>query len=110
MQNEIHYFSIVNSLMITLFLTGVVAMIMLRTLRKDISTYNEVCVLVVTCAFSDKCLFSKGAPSMTTVYTISTCTLGGKSLLSKMATQEGGRTIPISQHTTRKVYLFTRTL
>lgn len=28
--------------MITLFLTGVVAMIMLRTLRKDISTYNEV--------------------------------------------------------------------
>lgn len=41
-QNEIHYFSIVNSLMITLFLTGVVAMIMLRTLRKDISAYNEV--------------------------------------------------------------------
>eukprot|EP00903_Cladosiphon_okamuranus_P019925 g18312.t1 len=41
-ENEIHYFSIVNSLMITLFLTGVVAMIMLRTLRKDISTYNEM--------------------------------------------------------------------
>lgn len=40
--NEIHYFSIVNSLMITLFLTGVVAMIMLRTLRKDISSYNEM--------------------------------------------------------------------
>ena len=34
--DEIHYFSIVNSLMIVLFLTGVVAMIMLRTLRKDI--------------------------------------------------------------------------
>lgn len=28
--------------MIVLFLTGVVAMIMLRTLRKDISTYNEI--------------------------------------------------------------------
>lgn len=40
--DEIHYFSIVNSLMIVLFLTGVVAMIMLRTLRKDISTYNEL--------------------------------------------------------------------
>ncbi len=40
--DEIHYFSIVNSLMIVLFLTGVVAMIMLRTLRKDISTYNEI--------------------------------------------------------------------
>lgn len=39
--DEIHYFSIVNSLMIVLFLTGVVAMIMLRTLRRDISTYNE---------------------------------------------------------------------
>lgn len=43
-QTEIHYFSIVNSLMITLFLTGVVAMILLRTLRKDISTYNEVSI------------------------------------------------------------------
>jgi len=40
--DEIHYFSIVNSLMIVLFLTGVVAMIMLRTLRKDISAYNDV--------------------------------------------------------------------
>lgn len=40
--DEIHYFSIVNSLMIVLFLTGVVAMIMLRTLRKDISSYNDM--------------------------------------------------------------------
>lgn len=40
--DEIHYFSIVNSLMIALFLTGVVAMIMLRTLRQDISNYNEM--------------------------------------------------------------------
>lgn len=41
-EDEIHYFSIVNSLMIVLFLTGVVAMIMLRTLHKDISSYNEI--------------------------------------------------------------------
>ena len=40
--DEIHYFSIVNSLMIVLFLSGVVAMIMLRTLHKDISSYNEM--------------------------------------------------------------------
>ena len=40
--DEIHYFSIVNSLMIVLFLTGVVAMIMLRTLHKDIASYNEM--------------------------------------------------------------------
>ncbi|RYH06302.1 transmembrane 9 family protein [archaeon] len=41
-EDEIHYFSIVNSLMIVLFLSGVVAMIMLRTLHKDISSYNEM--------------------------------------------------------------------
>lgn len=40
--DEIHYFSIVNSMMIVLFLTGVVAMILLRTLHKDISSYNEM--------------------------------------------------------------------
>jgi transmembrane 9 superfamily protein 2/4 len=40
--DEIHYFSIINSLMIVLFLTGVVTMIMLRTLRKDITAYNEI--------------------------------------------------------------------
>ena len=40
--DEIHYFSIINSFMIVLFLTGVVAMIMLRTLRKDIASYNEM--------------------------------------------------------------------
>eukprot|EP00981_Chlorochromonas_danica_P007103 scaffold1559_cov176-Ochromonas_danica.AAC.4 len=41
-EDEIHYFSIVNSLMIVFFLTGVVAMIMLRTLHKDITSYNEI--------------------------------------------------------------------
>jgi transmembrane 9 superfamily protein 2/4 len=41
-EDQIHYFSIVNSLMITLFLTGVVAMIMLRTLHRDITAYNEL--------------------------------------------------------------------
>ncbi|CAM9739693.1 unnamed protein product [Chrysoparadoxa australica] len=39
--DEIHYFSIVNSLMIVLFLSGVVGMILLRTIHKDISEYNE---------------------------------------------------------------------
>ena len=38
--DEIHYFSIVNSLMISLFLTGVVGMILLRALRQDIINYN----------------------------------------------------------------------
>lgn len=39
--NEIHYFAIVNSLMIGLLLTGVVAVIMLRALKKDIAHYND---------------------------------------------------------------------
>ncbi|KAE8687482.1 Transmembrane 9 superfamily member 8 [Hibiscus syriacus] len=40
--DQIHWFSIVNSLMIVLFLSGMVAMIMLRTLYRDISRYNEL--------------------------------------------------------------------
>lgn len=40
--DEIHYFAIVNSLMIVVFLTGAVATIMIRTLRKDIAGYNEL--------------------------------------------------------------------
>jgi len=39
---QIHWFSILNSLMIMLFLSGMVAMILLRTLHRDISKYNEM--------------------------------------------------------------------
>ena len=35
--DQIHWFSIINSLMIVLFLSGMVAMIMMRTLHRDIS-------------------------------------------------------------------------
>jgi len=38
---QIHWFSIVNSLMIVLFLTGLLAMIMLRTLHRDLRRYND---------------------------------------------------------------------
>lgn len=38
--DDIHFFAIVNSLMIVLFLTGAIAIIMIRTLRQDISAYN----------------------------------------------------------------------
>ena len=37
-----HYYSIVNSLMIVFFMTGAIATIMIRTLRKDIAGYNEL--------------------------------------------------------------------
>jgi len=39
---QIHWFSIINSLMIVLFLTGMVAMIMMRTLRADFRRYNQM--------------------------------------------------------------------
>jgi transmembrane 9 superfamily member 2/4 len=40
--DDIHYYSIVNSLMIVLFMMGAIATIMIRTLRKDIAGYNEL--------------------------------------------------------------------
>ena len=40
--DDIHYYSIINSLMIVLFMTGAIATIMIRTLRKDIAGYNEL--------------------------------------------------------------------
>eukprot|EP00306_Pavlova_sp_CCMP459_P009976 CAMPEP_0185185618 /NCGR_PEP_ID=MMETSP1140-20130426/3440_1 /TAXON_ID=298111 /ORGANISM="Pavlova sp., Strain CCMP459" /LENGTH=640 /DNA_ID=CAMNT_0027751819 /DNA_START=19 /DNA_END=1941 /DNA_ORIENTATION=- len=39
---QIHWFSIINSLMIVLFLSGMVAMIMMRTLHKDLQRYNQL--------------------------------------------------------------------
>lgn len=40
--DQIHWFSIINSLMIVLFLTGMVAMIMMRTLNADLRRYREM--------------------------------------------------------------------
>lgn len=39
---SIHWFSLVNSIIIVVFLTGVVSTILLRALRKDIARYNEI--------------------------------------------------------------------
>eukprot|EP00928_Gymnodinium_smaydae_P022077 TRINITY_DN1865_c0_g1_i1.p1 TRINITY_DN1865_c0_g1~~TRINITY_DN1865_c0_g1_i1.p1 ORF type:complete len:625 (-),score=136.40 TRINITY_DN1865_c0_g1_i1:511-2385(-) len=39
---QIHWFAILNSIMILLFLSGMVAMILLRTLHRDITKYNEL--------------------------------------------------------------------
>jgi len=43
--DEVHIFSLVNSVMVILFLSGIVAMILLRTLNKEISEYNELSTL-----------------------------------------------------------------
>ena len=40
--DQIHWFSILNSLAIVLLLTGIVAMIMMRTLRRDLNRYNSI--------------------------------------------------------------------
>jgi len=39
---RIHWFNLINSLVIVLLLTGMVSMILLRTLRKDIIRYNQI--------------------------------------------------------------------
>ena len=49
--DDIHFFAIVNSLMIVLFLTGAIATIMIRTLRQDIAGYNEIQTLEGTSNF-----------------------------------------------------------
>ncbi|XP_046398998.1 transmembrane 9 superfamily member 4 isoform X2 [Ischnura elegans] len=38
---HIHWFSIVNSLVVVFFLSGILTMIMVRTLRRDIARYNR---------------------------------------------------------------------
>jgi transmembrane 9 superfamily protein 2/4 len=38
---QVHWFSILNSFMIVLFLSGLIAMIMIRTLRRDFQRYDE---------------------------------------------------------------------
>jgi transmembrane 9 superfamily protein 2/4 len=40
--DEVHWFSIINALLIVLFLTGMVGMILVRSLRRDIARYNRV--------------------------------------------------------------------
>ncbi|XP_048501690.1 transmembrane 9 superfamily member 8 [Beta vulgaris subsp. vulgaris] len=40
--NQIQWFSILHSLMIVLFLSGMTAMVILRTIYRDISKYNEL--------------------------------------------------------------------
>ncbi|KAF3166808.1 hypothetical protein TWF751_008579 [Orbilia oligospora] len=39
---RIHWFSLVNSAIIVIFLTGMVSMVLLKTLRKDIARYNQL--------------------------------------------------------------------
>jgi transmembrane 9 superfamily protein 2/4 len=41
-QRQIQWFSIINSLLITLFLSGMVAMILFRTIHKDFMRYNQL--------------------------------------------------------------------
>ena len=38
---QIHWFSIVNSLVVVFFLAGILSMILLRSLRRDIAKYNR---------------------------------------------------------------------
>ncbi|KNC72631.1 hypothetical protein SARC_14810, partial [Sphaeroforma arctica JP610] len=39
---RVHWLSMLNSLLIVLFLSGIVAIIIIRTLRRDIARYNDL--------------------------------------------------------------------
>jgi transmembrane 9 superfamily protein 2/4 len=39
---KIHWFSLVNSVVVVLFLSGMVAMVLIRALHKDIARYNQI--------------------------------------------------------------------
>lgn len=41
-QRQVHWFSIINSLLIVVFLTGMIGMILIRNVHRDISRYNRV--------------------------------------------------------------------
>jgi hypothetical protein len=57
-QTRIQWFSILNSLVIVLFLSGMVAMILLRTLYKDIARYNQIVETVNEVITIEKSVFS----------------------------------------------------
>ena len=38
---QIHWFSIVNSVIVVFFLAGILSMIIVKTLRRDIARYNQ---------------------------------------------------------------------
>jgi transmembrane 9 superfamily protein 2/4 len=38
---QIHWFSIINSVIVVFFLAGILSMIIIKTLRRDIARYNQ---------------------------------------------------------------------
>jgi len=38
---QIHWFSIVNSVIVVFFLSGILSMIIVKTIRRDIARYNQ---------------------------------------------------------------------
>ena len=50
---QVHWFSVVNSLAIVLLLSGVVAAILIKVLRRDISHYNRICDELSDCTFEE---------------------------------------------------------
>ncbi len=58
-QTRIQWFSILNSLIIVLFLSGMVAMILIRTLYKDIARYNQIVETVSEVIITKNLFFNK---------------------------------------------------
>ena len=56
---QIHWFSILNSLVVVFFLAGVLAAIIIRTLKKDIANYNRLDEEMVSVLFWFVCFEKK---------------------------------------------------
>lgn len=57
LREQIHWFSLVNSFMLVVFLVAVVAVILMRTLRKDLARYSkDMATDDLVCAPSRECV------------------------------------------------------
>lgn len=57
--DKVHWFSIVNSILIVLFLAVIVAMILIRSLHRDISHYNRVSLNLLFARLYDRFLVER---------------------------------------------------
>ena len=54
--DKVHWFSIINSVLIVLFLAFMVAMILIRTLSRDINAYNRFYHIIYVFIFTNYCI------------------------------------------------------
>lgn len=105
---RVHWFSILNSLMVVLVMSSIVAMIMLRTIRKDLARYESILgetgksnrsSFVTDCAPRHEPVLASPSMGMS-----SACNFGFLNLeLSKPDSKSAGLTIAVKQSIINKL-------